>query len=278
MKRTQGQTIKLVQTSLLVISYFLSALHVALDWWYPARMFQTDGASPLLVLDFLAEQPVFFLVIEALTLAFNTTITDAISIWRCWVLYDRKLKVVLFPLLCIMTSIVMAIVALIDRIEFTFGLMHATANPAEGIARWQHLLIAYFVPSLASTVYTTGMIIYHILKAHLQVSKITRPSFSSTRVAIMIVESALLYTISHVLTVGLLVHVSPNFNFSQDILAQMAGISPTLLILRVCIGKYSETVRMADSEKMTAIEFHSRTTQGMDTVVEEEDSESRTVC
>jgi len=116
----------------------------------------------------------------------------------------------------------MAIVALIDRVQFTFGLQHMTVNPTTGIARWQHLLIAYFAPSLAATVYTTVLIIYHIGKAHFQLAKVTRTSFSSAKVAIMIVESALLYTISHVVTMGLLVQVSPNFNFSQDILAQMA--------------------------------------------------------
>ncbi|KAF9555981.1 hypothetical protein CPC08DRAFT_711585 [Agrocybe pediades] len=216
MARTQEQTTKLALTCLLVISFLLSALHVALSWWYSAWMLQNDGASPLLVADFLADQPVFFLVIEALTLAFNTTITDSVSVWKCWKLYDRKLTLILFPLLCIATSIIMAVVALVDRVKFTFALMHATVEPAEGIARWQHFLIAYFVPSLASTVYTTGMIICRI-KTRFSDDDI-RPSFPFARVTSMVVESALLYTISHVVTVGLLVKVSPDFNFSQNIL------------------------------------------------------------
>ena len=78
--KTDGKTIRIVQSILLVVLFVLSALHASLDWWYPAQILQTDGASPLLVLDFLAELPVFFLVIEGLTLAFNTMMTDSISV------------------------------------------------------------------------------------------------------------------------------------------------------------------------------------------------------
>jgi len=115
----------------------------------------------------------------------------------------------------------MAIATLIIRIQFTFGLQHMSIDPIKGIAQWQHLLIAYFAPSLAATVYTTSLIIYKIGKAHLQLSKATRTSFSTGKVGVMIVESALLYTISHFVSMGLLVQISPEFNFSQDILAQM---------------------------------------------------------
>jgi len=78
--KKEGKTIRLVQSILLVVLYILSALHVSLDWWFPAHIFQTDGASPLLEIDFLADLPVFFLVIEGMTLAFSTAITDSISV------------------------------------------------------------------------------------------------------------------------------------------------------------------------------------------------------
>jgi len=116
----------------------------------------------------------------------------------------------------------MAIVALVARIQFTFGLQHMTGNPTSGIPRWEHLLTIYFAASLGATVYTTTLILYKIIKAHVQLAKATRVPFSSTKICIMIVESALLYTVSHVVTLVLLVQVSPVFNFSQDILAQMA--------------------------------------------------------
>jgi len=251
------QTTKIIQTSLLVVSYFLSAMHCAFDWWFPVHMFEVDGASPSLVFDFLAELPPFFLIIEGLTLALNTALTDSVSVWRCWILNGRSFKVIIFPVLCIFTSVVMAIISIVDRISFTNNLQHGTGNITTEIAQWQHLLIAYFAPSLAATFYTTGMIIYSIISNHLRLSKVIRPSFSSGNVAVMVVESALLYTISHMITMGLLVNVSPQFNFSQDILAQMAGISPALLILQVSVKQLHET-SVTQVQKVTTLNFSVR--------------------
>ncbi|KAF9555982.1 hypothetical protein CPC08DRAFT_711586 [Agrocybe pediades] len=76
----EGKKIKDIQTYLLVTSYSLSALHVALFWWFSAHMYEIDGASPHLALDFLEDQPFFFIVVEALALAFTTTLTNSISV------------------------------------------------------------------------------------------------------------------------------------------------------------------------------------------------------
>ncbi|KAF9539396.1 hypothetical protein CPC08DRAFT_806521 [Agrocybe pediades] len=84
----------------------------------------------------------------------------------------------------------------------------------------------------------------------------------------MVVESALLYTISHVVTVGLLVKVSPDFNFSQNILVQMAGISPTLLLLRVCIGRHKDTMRGADMEMISGMPVFDVSRETQDIVME----------
>ncbi|KAF9539395.1 hypothetical protein CPC08DRAFT_717444 [Agrocybe pediades] len=276
-KDLEGKKSKVGQTYLLVTFYSLSALHVALSWWFSAHMYQINGASPLLVLDFLEDQPIFFIVVEGLVLAFITTIADSIWVWKCWNLFEKKLLVVIFPMLCIATSVVMAIVTLVDRIQFTFGLMHATVDTAKGIARWQHILIAYFAPSLASTVYTTGMIMYQLLefRGELLKFKITRPSFSTTKVASVVVESALLYTISHIITVGLLVHVSPKFNFPQGILAQMAGISPSLLILRLHIGRYNEANRKITTIQLSGLDFAAG---GGGSLAEEDHADSQSVA
>ncbi|KAF9555983.1 hypothetical protein CPC08DRAFT_711588 [Agrocybe pediades] len=121
------------------------------------------------------------------------------------------------------------------------------------------------------------MIIYHLLKIHL--SKMTCTSFSSTKVASIVVQSALLYTISHLSTVGLLVHISPTFNFPRGILAQMAviirhfGISPTLLILRVHIGRYSVAARESTAIKLSELEFAvGGTMSGRGSVAEEDEA------
>jgi len=133
---------------------------------------------------------------------------------------------------------VVAIVSIVDRIAFTKQLNHDPGNISEEIAQWQHMLIGYFAPSLASTVYTTGMIIYSIVSNHLRLEKVVRPSFSGRNVAVMVIESALLYTISHMITVGLLVKISPQFNFSQGILAQMAVcFLPSASIYRIHIDR-----------------------------------------
>ncbi|KAH9923360.1 uncharacterized protein B0H18DRAFT_1015365 [Fomitopsis serialis] len=183
-------------------------------------------------------------------------ISDAALIYRCWIIYQRLLVVLLLPVLLWVAAAVCAALA----VYYMFELKQATTIPsAKKIQPYYHTV---FATSLAVNIITTGLMVYRIWSMQkLSSGLFTKTWRGSGRVNLsqvnrIFVESALLYTLSVAITlVTELAKTNGNYGTS-DMSLELAGVSFDLIIIRIWSGvsteptapEFAPTLDFADRE------------------------------
>ncbi|KAF7349842.1 hypothetical protein MVEN_01284700 [Mycena venus] len=164
-----------------------------------------------------------------------TVITDGLMIYRLYVVWSLDRRVVIFPAVVLACQIVCGIRIIYDLSRETIFNFYVLSNP------W---VTGSLVSSLVISIYSTGMIIFRIVKMSRSIRSVTgstRAGKSLRTVLAIIVESAVLQT---TMTIGILV------SFQIGLLAQAVltalqpvvfGISVLLIHLRVGLGWTAES-------------------------------------
>ncbi|EPS95147.1 hypothetical protein FOMPIDRAFT_131222 [Fomitopsis schrenkii] len=177
-------------------------------------------------------------VIRSLWFALQALISDASLIYRCWTIYQRRLVVLVIPVLLWVATAVCAGADLYCMFELKRA---ATIASASTIQPWFH---AFFALSLTVNMLTTGLIVSRIWSIHKLSSKMLikmSGSLSLSHAIRIFVESALLYT-SWVAICLITELVNTNWNYAiSDITMELAGICFDLIIIRICTGVSMET-------------------------------------
>lgn len=160
----------------------------------------------------------------------STLLADISLIWRCWTVWGRRWLVVLIPIACTLTGTAIKIVE-------TYHLIHDTPDTTQDLlfygsaAIWFILYISFL---MATTIFCTLLIIYRI------VSVSHGPGGMGIRlyrdVIEIIVESALIYSVSLLVYVILVARESLGGPYADVIASSARGIAPTLIVGRVAAG------------------------------------------
>ncbi|KAJ6552822.1 hypothetical protein B0H19DRAFT_1155024 [Mycena capillaripes] len=221
-------------TGIMVLLYSFATIHSAVQWEAIMRPFQYYGTSPGLLNELI--HPNLNLKILALVASFlSFVLADMIMVWRCWIIWGCSWVVVVIPILAAIAGTVCAGLGLAGQIAVASIENSTTAMRLAPLARFSTPFLSL---SLAVTLYTTGLIAWRILHVQRYAAQLGVRHISSdlTPILEILIESSALYAASLFIFVVFLAMKSPNQAYMQDIHPQIAGIAPTLLILRISAG------------------------------------------
>ncbi|KAJ7824307.1 hypothetical protein B0H14DRAFT_3469437 [Mycena olivaceomarginata] len=161
----------------------------------------------------------------------NNIIADALVIYRCYVVWDRKIHVVVLPILMLIVTSVFAVDLKLPASPF-FGLSFAT--------------------NVLVTALTAGRIWWICRQCRLQSNVRTAVQRQCVSSVAIMVESGVLY--SATVLAYLILNSIPSMHAVRNpiyqMLVQVVGIAPTLIIVRVGLGVKTlpteSTLKMAD--------------------------------
>ncbi|KAJ7062764.1 hypothetical protein C8F01DRAFT_1251575 [Mycena amicta] len=244
--------------ALVVGLYVLATLHGSLEWFVTMQPLQTYGGSPQ-VIAALKTPPhrLQIKIVGLLASAFLYIITDVIMIWRCWIVWGRSRLVPVPAILAQIAGIVCAGLGLAGQISL---LLMQHPLPGEGLGPLVRFSTPFLSLSLGVTIYTTGMISWRIVRVQRNsaMSGVERegPGSDLSKALEILVESSALYAASIFVFVVLLALKSEKQSYSQDIHTQIAGIAPTLLIIRIFAGHSRQDAEWSGGK--SSLQFASR--------------------
>ncbi|KAJ7264085.1 hypothetical protein B0H12DRAFT_1102804 [Mycena haematopus] len=246
---------KWLWSTLVVISYFCATVHSSVTWETFVEPFHDHGASADVVTALL-HPDLGLRIFGLVTSAVSFVLADIIMIWRCWIIWGRSWVVVVLPTLAAVAGIVCAGLGLAGQISV---LVIQDPDPSEGLAPLIRFSTPFLSLSLAATLYTTGFIAWRILGVQ-RFSKNngierTGPGADLSVALEIMVESSALYSASLFIFVVLLSIKSENETYMQNIHAQIAGIAPTLLILRIYAGRSRDDAEWTRSAPISTLRF-----------------------
>ncbi|KAF7332918.1 hypothetical protein MVEN_02397700 [Mycena venus] len=206
----------------ILLMYASSA---AISWilWIVAKNAFITSETPKDTLAYLLSTALPRMPVIALSL--NTLLADCILVWRCYVVWNRKVKMVLLPAVCALGGGVIGFIAI--AIELQLGIV---PTPEDGATIFP-LGTTYFILTLVSQLSATLLIIYRIF------SIAGRPTHRYARVVEMVVESAAPNCIILIVLIPFFLGIHPlGASYPQAILLQSVGIGPTLIAARVAFG------------------------------------------
>ncbi|KAJ7491685.1 hypothetical protein B0H11DRAFT_1859104 [Mycena galericulata] len=225
-------TRKVLWSTIIILFYVFATIHSSLTWEFFILPFQEHGASPD-VLIALSHPSLGPKILALLVSAVIFIMADVIMIWRCWVVWGKSWLVAVLPSLAAVAGAVCAGLGLAGQISVA---LIQDPSASQGLAPLVRFSTPFLSLSLAVTLYTAGLIAWRIVTVQRFASKngIERSDLWSA-LEIM-VESSALYAASIFVFVVFLAMKSENQTYIQNIHVQIAGIAPTLLILRIFAG------------------------------------------
>lgn len=218
-----------------IVSYILSTAHIAVRADSMRQAFVFHASTGATITQYLSTTSVPRRVGGAVIFSTNTLVADCMFIWRCWMVWGRDWRVVVAPILFTIVGTAFAIFGAVVQ-----GLQTTLVNPS---AKLVSSGIPYFSFSLATVVVSTVLITFRILSmakftalATDASSKGARIDKLYTRAVEIVIESASLYTITLMIYLVIFARSDIRYLYLQNILAQVSGLAPCLIVLRVSLG------------------------------------------
>ncbi|KAK0472542.1 hypothetical protein IW261DRAFT_1570898 [Armillaria novae-zelandiae] len=239
----------------VICLYGLDTLTVAFLWFMGHYVFIGNGWSFWTVFAALGtSSPPYTRAQWAVSIAgaISTLLADTSLIWRCWTVWGRRWLVVLIPIICTLTgtgtlvylesasppSTTLMENAAIKIVEM-YHLMHDIPDNVQDQtsygtdAIWYILYISFL---MVTTIFCTFLIIYRVVTVSRGLGGITVGIRSYRGVIEILVESALIYSVSLLVYVILVARESPGGPYADVIASSARGIAPTLIVGRVAAG------------------------------------------
>ncbi|PBK93592.1 hypothetical protein ARMGADRAFT_1062978 [Armillaria gallica] len=164
------------------------------------------------------------LILEAgIPSAICSILADAIMIWRCWIVWGRRLLIILVPFAFLIAATTCKIISLYESYA-SQGILYPLLP----------LLYSCFV--LVTTLCCTLLIIFRIVTVAWAAGEVGSGLRAYRHTLEILVESSALYSISLILYIAFDVQDNVLFSYFDSLAAFARGIAPTLLIGRVAAG------------------------------------------
>jgi hypothetical protein len=154
-----------------------------------------------------------------------TILFDAFILYRCFIIWDRNLFVIILPFLVFLADIGTGIASV-------HGLSVLTRSDSIFIAKLEKISTAFFSSTVAVNGLCSLLIAYRVWVRQNPVRD-SRRSFGLSKEAAIIVESATIYFVTLICVISTNTTASNAFNVFLDMAAPIIGISFTLIVLRL---------------------------------------------
>ncbi|EKM54757.1 uncharacterized protein PHACADRAFT_210540 [Phanerochaete carnosa HHB-10118-sp] len=230
-KHEKTITRKLGWIAAVLTMYILSAIHAIHAMIFLLANLVDNADSPA-ILSALTKQARWFAATGVTAVLVILFIADCIYIWRCWVVWGKQWVVIALPVMCVITSNVLAIIGSIVQVD-------AETGPTRSEPKLAHLTATYYVLELALTLYLTAFITGRIIITQFQFPLAeARREFAIrySRAIEIIVEGCVLYSALFLATVVFTARGDERASWPIALMPQLGGIIPTLLLFRVATG------------------------------------------
>jgi len=224
------------QIGLVIAPYICSTIHASLNWLYYSKAIDDNElpTGPGLLYS-LTHLKVWIEGTGDTFFCLNIFMADCVFIWRCWIVWNRRWAVIVLPTLATISGAILAGFIISDQVVALRSLEAFTiAKKSEEFVKFSTV---YFSLSVATSLTTTLLITLRILLVQ-RVSKQNGVNNGRTfnPIVEILIESAVLYSVTLLTFVVLDIEKNVNVYYAQNIHAQMAGLAPLLIILRVAAG------------------------------------------
>ncbi|KAK0226384.1 hypothetical protein IW262DRAFT_1457614 [Armillaria fumosa] len=223
-----------------VLMYFFTTLNLAIRWsWmrFPLVFSRIDAQNSTAYYTFGNVDDLTLWAISGAATGANILIADSILVF----VWGRRWPIVVLPILLTVGDTASDVLFIYHNATDKYSLDGAIWGPA---VKWG---VIFYSMSLATTVYCTALIIFRIL-AH-------RKQYWS--VIEMVVESAMMYALALVVFIGFLATDDVGGFYPKALLDTIAGIAPTLIVVRVVSGQARSDGSWQTKETSSSLHFES---------------------
>jgi len=219
---------------IVLLMYIFATIHAVVAIVFEIQTLQVHGGNPDVAAAYTRMSPALRGV-GAMMFVMSILVADCLFIWRCWVVWERRWIVTVIPILSTLAGLGCALVSVAGQVE-------VSAERVPGVVPKHFITFStpYFALSLVTSLYSTVFIALRVLLVQLQMRRLgveTKYQGSYSRMIEIIFESAVIYSVNMIAFVALTQEKTVKLDWPQNIHPQIAGIAPTLIILRVALGQ-----------------------------------------
>ncbi|KAI0261622.1 hypothetical protein BC834DRAFT_845475 [Gloeopeniophorella convolvens] len=230
--RRERTTVRIAMTLVTAAMFGVSTVYFVLDIVLVADGLLRRDKHPETVIDLWGRVATAQIVCQGI----NSVLGDGIVIWRAWVVWGRRLRVVLVPLV------------LLFGVAFSsFGMAYAQSR-VRADARAQHLFAKFMItlPSmtLATNLSATALILWRIGKLHVSLrgAGVSAGTVRYRRLLAVLIESGGLYCFTWALLLCFTLTGAEASHVCLGIISQLTGIYPTLIVVLVSLNLTQDAV------------------------------------
>ncbi|KAJ7023584.1 hypothetical protein C8F04DRAFT_1133993 [Mycena alexandri] len=220
-KAKRGFGNKFLATALLL--FVLITWHLAIDsaMLFLAYSNETTAEADLY---YINGTPGTLNVMKTALYVATTLVSDAFMLYRCFVVWNYSIPIIVFPTLCLLAGIGTGITGLI-------GLSHTTTSFF--IKDQLNVVSAFFGMTMATNGIATALIAIRVWRGQRQISGIATGS-SLSNLLVIILESGAIYSAMLILVLALFLSKNtPGYNVVVDATSSIIGIVFSLIIVRI---------------------------------------------
>ncbi|KAJ6579075.1 hypothetical protein DFH09DRAFT_979748 [Mycena vulgaris] len=236
-RKQNGGSRRTVQLAMVIMPYICSTMHAALNWvWYSEAINENELPGGPGLLFSLTHLPAWLEGTGDSFFVLNIFMADCMLIWRCWCVWRRRWQVIVLPALATITGVVLGGIIISDQVIALRSLEpFVVVKKSHEFVRFSTI---YFSLSVATSLTTTFLIALRILLVQHSSKKAGTGTYHDFNPVLeILIESALLYSVTLLTFVVLDVEKNINLYYAQNIHAQMVGLAPLLIILRIAAGQ-----------------------------------------
>ncbi|KAF7968814.1 hypothetical protein HWV62_29248 [Athelia sp. TMB] len=234
----------------IILMFLTATTHIAVNLHrvMQAYVYQVDTIGPVAYFGDLGR---WDNILQDSLNAFMTWVGDGLVIYRCYIVWQEKLPVVLVPIAMVIMSIIANSIAL-----YRFAHLGQVTIFAPSLVHWMNTIYAL---AFVQNTLTTGLIAYRIYAQ----DRLSRGLVASSQVGLVeliriMVESAGVYVLN-VLILIILYAVNSNGQYiAQDAIVPVCGIVFTLITVRLAMAT-APTLQTTRRDQ-TTIQFGARAT------------------
>ncbi|KAF8162114.1 hypothetical protein BJ912DRAFT_1006660, partial [Pholiota molesta] len=244
--------------------YLCNLVGFGVQWYNTKWEFINNGDTRDSVFESLYIVPNWFFVAEDTPAYIAFVLADGLLIWRCFFVWNRSIRVILVPLILVITEAALFFVEIIfDGIdgEFVSEALSITLNA---------LLSAAFFITFATTLITTILIAYRIYSVSKQEGVSAR---RFKHIIDIVIQSGAMNSLT--LLVNAIIVVLPGSilntinsaanTYAENIVPYVLAMSTTIMVARVALLSAETTFPSTVSAHLSGLQFHARSTRQSDT-------------
>ncbi|KAK0432301.1 hypothetical protein EV421DRAFT_2000996 [Armillaria borealis] len=227
--------------TVVITLYVLTTVGFGVDWACQRRAFIQNGDNSFTV--FFAPQAISpwwraYQLVISISGGLSTFIVDITIIWRCWIFWGRRWRIILIPALCAIAGTIAKSLQIRSILINTTSDIGTTGAFTANIFNWT---LIYISLTLVTTLLCTLLIVYRIVRFASAVS-------SYGKIVEIVIEFSTMYSLTLIVYLALVARNSESSSYINIIAAYFKVIAPTLLIGRVAAGSNSNPSSQAIQE------------------------------